>query len=418
MPNPLPSLTSPPWSPRTKRTVVLIALAIMFYFALQIVSAWSVVLIAAVLAYLLYPLTHLIENSLLSSIKSKSIRRNFTVLLTFVVVFTLFGLTIFLIFPPVISQMQDFAEDLPNFIEDAEGQVVAQLKTPIRFGDQKIVPWNEIRNLTGNDTPLLINSDFMSSVRDAASVLSTPVVDFASLAVNFLISFFFMVVMLFYLVRDGETFIQNAINILPIEYQGDAQRLIYELGRIWNAYLRGQLLLSVIVGLQTGIATAILGLPQPLVLGLLAALFEFIPNLGPIIAAIPAMFFALLTSSTTIPGLSGLPFLLVVIGAYVFIQQTETAIIVPRVMGSSLHLHPFAVVVAVISGAALAGLLGIILAAPVMATLRLVAVYIWGKLLDIDPFQVKLSPQPRTATSLPPRVPAALADPRGEIVEE
>jgi predicted PurR-regulated permease PerM len=114
---------------------------------------------------------------------------------------------------------------------------------------------------------------------------------------------------------------------------------------------------------------------------------ELIPNIGPTLAAIPAALFALTSSSTTIPSLdAGLGFAVVVVIAYSGIQQLEAIFLVPRILGGSLDLHPFVVLIAIIIGADIAGILGVILAAPSAATLRLAVRYLRGKLLDEELF--------------------------------
>jgi predicted PurR-regulated permease PerM len=156
---------------------------------------------------------------------------------------------------------------------------------------------------------------------------------------------------------------------------------------IWNAYLRGQLILNFSVGLATYIVALFLGLPQPLLLALVAGFFELIPNIGPTIAAIPAVLFAFTADSTTIASLdAGFNYALVVMISYMAIQQLEAIFLVPRILGSSLDLHPFVVLVAILLAASFAGLLGVILAAPIAATLRLMVRYLRGKLLDEESF--------------------------------
>ena len=104
--------------------------------------------------------------------------------------------------------------------------------------------------------------------------------------------------------------------------------------------MRGQLLLCLAVGTATYIAALILGLPQPLLLGLVAGFLEFIPNLGPTLAQIPAVLFALTSSSSTISGLdAGLMYAVVVSLTYIGIQQLEAIFLVPRILGNSLNLH-------------------------------------------------------------------------------
>jgi predicted PurR-regulated permease PerM len=162
---------------------------------------------------------------------------------------------------------------------------------------------------------------------------------------------------------------------------------MHELGLIWNAYLRGQLFLCTVMGLATYIAALILGLPQPLLLGLVAGFFEIIPNIGPALSQVPALLFALTTPSSTIAALdAGLLYAVVVSVSYMVLQQLEAMFLVPRIMGSSLDLHPFVVLVAIIVGASLAGVLGVILAAPSVATVRLFGRYLRAKLLDEELF--------------------------------
>jgi predicted PurR-regulated permease PerM len=196
-----------------------------------------------------------------------------------------------------------------------------------------------------------------------------------------------LLVMLFYLMRDGPAFAEYLVNVIPESYRGDMLRLMRELGIIWNGYLRGQLLLNLSVGVATYIVALILGLPQPLLLALVAGFLELIPNIGPTIAALPAVLFALATPSSTIPSLdAGLVYALVVLIAYTGIQQVESIFLVPRILGGSLDLHPFVVLVSIVIAADIAGILGVILAAPSAATLRLGVRYLRGKLLDEELF--------------------------------
>ena len=103
------------------------------------------------------------------------------------------------------------------------------------------------------------------------------------------------------------------------------------------------------------------------------------------VAAIPAVLIAYFQGSAHLP-LSNGWFALLVIGLYVVIQQFENNILVPRIIGRSLNLHPLVVIIGVIGGASLAGIMGIFLAAPILASLRIVGGYVYSKLLDLEPF--------------------------------
>jgi predicted PurR-regulated permease PerM len=135
----------------------------------------------------------------------------------------------------------------------------------------------------------------------------------------------------------------------------------------------------------TTVACMAVGLPYAFVLGLLAGVAEFVPNLGPIVALIPAVLLALFQGSAFLP-LSNFWFAVLVTGMYLVIQQVEGNLLLPRVMGSSLNLHPLVVLFGIIVGGSLAGILGMLLAAPFLATLRVVGRYIFYRLYDRDPF--------------------------------
>jgi predicted PurR-regulated permease PerM len=167
--------------------------------------------------------------------------------------------------------------------------------------------------------------------------------------------------------------------------------LFAELGQVWNAYLRGQLILSSFIGAAVFVAATLLGVPNALVLGLISFTLEFIPTLGPTLALIPAALLALFSTSTTIGGLGGITFMIMVIVVWFLIQNIQAILVTPRVMGDSLNLHPFVILLAVLAGASFGGALGVILAAPMVATIRLFGQYIYGKLFDTSPF-----PEPRT----------------------
>ena len=418
--NPPPSLTSPPWTGRTKRAVALVAVAFVFFLALQLLKAWTIVIVAAIIAYLLHPVVDFLDEHVLFVVRRKGVRRSLSVVITFVLLILVFALVAIIIVPPLVTQTEEFVEEVPELADSVEGELESLLSRPIIVGDQTIILWDELtRAFESEEGDSASSVDVVSTLQQAAGVLTAPALKIGTLAISLIFNLFFMIVIMFYLLKDGARFIDKIDDVTPVEYQGDVRRLIYELGRIWDAYLRGQILLGFIIGVTTTIVATVLGLPQPLVLGLVAGVLEVIPNIGPILAAIPAVLFALISPSTTIPGLEGLPFALIVAAIYSAIQQLEALFLVPRVMGSNLDLHPVVILIAVISGAAIAGVLGILLAAPTVATMRLVAVYIWGKLLDFDPFarmpSVDMPARRGSEPSLSTTRPRALT---GQIVPE
>jgi predicted PurR-regulated permease PerM len=143
--------------------------------------------------------------------------------------------------------------------------------------------------------------------------------------------------------------------------------------------------LGLVIGVIVSLTLAILGVQNALALGLLSGLLEFIPIVGPIIGAIAATLVALF-QPTHFAGLSPVMHAAAVMGAMIVIQQLENNLLVPRIVGDALDLHPLLVMVAVFMGTSLAGILGAVLAAPVLASAKLVGVYAWRKMFDLPPF--------------------------------
>jgi predicted PurR-regulated permease PerM len=204
---------------------------------------------------------------------------------------------------------------------------------------------------------------------------------FASGFASTLIGLVLTLVVSFYLVKDAHSIGRYLDNLAPEDYRDEVMYLRQQISEIWNAFFRGQLLLCLIIGVVTGSALWLVGVRQALMLGVLAGVLEIIPNLGPVLAAVPAVLLALLQGSTRL-AISPLWFAILVAGLYVIIQQVENNFLVPRIIGGSVKLHPVVVLLGVVAGASMAGILGIFLAAPVLATIRVVARYCYDKLQD------------------------------------
>lgn len=140
-----------------------------------------------------------------------------------------------------------------------------------------------------------------------------------------------------------------------------------------------------IIGLITWMGGTALGLPGAFALAIIAGAMEIIPGLGPFLAAVPAVMVALIQGSNHLD-VSHFIFALIVAGFYWGVQQIENNIIVPRVLGEAVELHPLVVMVGVVVGASVGGILGALLAAPVIASTKAIVSYLYAKILDQDPF--------------------------------
>lgn len=169
-------------------------------------------------------------------------------------------------------------------------------------------------------------------------------------------------------------------DLIPPGHEPELNLLFGKIHRIWTGFLRGQMQLMAAVGLLTWIGGFIIGLPQAFFLGVIAGFMELIPNVGPILAAVPAVLVALLFGSTHL-AMSHLSFALVVIVFYTIVQMIENQFLVPRIMGGAVDLPPLIVLIGVIVAADAFGIMGALLATPMIATGKLIFLYIYGKIM-------------------------------------
>ena len=196
-----------------------------------------------------------------------------------------------------------------------------------------------------------------------------------------------MLLVSFYLVKDGHQAANWFYSLIPPNLQSDVHRLLDEINLIWGGFFRGQVVLGLVGGLIVGIGSAIVGLPMALLLGVMAGLLELLPSLGHGIWLTLALPLALFSGSTWewMP-LSNLWFAVLVLGLHAVYQQVDLNYIIPRIIGRRVHLHPLIVILGILVGATVGGVLGVFLAAPTISSLRVLGRYIYANLMDMDPF--------------------------------
>lgn len=208
----------------------------------------------------------------------------------------------------------------------------------------------------------------------------------------------FMFLASIYISLGANTYRDALIEVIPPAYRTEFATLIARIERIWNAFFRGILTLMFIIGGATLLGLTVLGMPGALSLAIIAGLLEIIPSLGPVIAAIPAVVVALLQGSNYL-ALNNFVFAGLVILFYVLIQQIENTVIVPRVLGDALELPPLIIITGVLVGASVGGILGALLATPIIATGVEIVRFIYRKIQGKDPFPPKeAKPEPAAPT--------------------
>lgn len=263
----------------------------------------------------------------------------------YVLVLSFVTWSIYLLSGPLAAQVVDIANAFPDFYKKINQNLGGAIDLNHLFNQDAIsASFTDVTKSLGQATSGIFN--VLSSVFGGV------------------VSFFMVLVITFYLTVE-ENSIKRFINSLtPVGHQPYVSKLITTMQHRMGYWLRGQLLLSLIVFVMVYIGLAILGIKYALILALLAGIFEIVPFIGPWIAAIPGVFFAFSYSPSKA---------LMVAIMYLVIQQLENNLIVPKVMGKSTGLNPLVVLIAIMIGAHLGGVMGALLAVPVALAL---AVYI------------------------------------------
>jgi predicted PurR-regulated permease PerM len=231
----------------------------------------------------------------------------------------------------------------------------------------------------------------LNSVGSAFSVSYGFAVGFVGTLFSTILGFTFMLMAGIYLSLDGDKLYSFVLDKTPEAYRKEFNTLLKKIEHIWDSFFRGQVTLMVLIGVIVWLGGSLLGLPGAFALGIVAGLLEIIPNLGPVLSTIPALVVALLQGSNTLQ-VDNMTFMFIVLGFYVLVQQVENYFIVPRVLGQAVDLHPLVVLTGVLVGASIAGILGALLASPVLASSMTIVGYLYRKIRDLDPFPPKEDP--------------------------
>jgi len=381
--------TTPRWSRSTK---VLVSAALLVIAGLLLYSFRTIlipIILVFLFAYIIAPLVGWLSRQL-------HIRRSWAVMIIYLIgigaLATLPAVTV----PTMVSEVENLLRNLDAIGNRAIGwlEQIDQYQIEL-MGYTFSLPQFEppVISFELDKVMGLLDSTISPLAGGAFSVVKT-----VASGVGWLL---FMAATGFYLLRDADRLIPTVLNIVPEAYREEASRLIGLVNRTWNAFLRGQIVLCIVIGLVTTAAMSAAGIRYAVALGIIAGILEIIPSIGPTLASVPAIVLALFQGSSFIP-MSNLGVALLVAGIYWMIQSLENNLLVPRIIGSSLNLHPLMVIVGVLAGATLGGTLGLLggvlgalLAAPILATLRHVLRYIYCKLADLEPF-----PEPPSFASL------------------
>ncbi len=364
---------SPLWNRTTKIIVVVTGLILIAAFAQRFQLLLLQVAAAAIVAYVITPVIDFIN-------RRAGVSRGISILIVYTLLFILLVFALIIFSAGLINQSVDLIDTVPVFVD----RVLSRLSTTpeIIIGPYSL----DIAAFWDAYAKEVIEEQLLASIGSIANQGGRTLLQILGSTLDLAVTILFTVIISIYLafeVPKLSGYVERAAQ--QPGYQADARRVNREFGRIWRAYLRGQIILGLIIFFAVWIVLSLLGVQNAFGLGVLSGVLEFLPVIGPFIgtgaAAISAFF-----QPANYMGLEPWVFALVVIGVMFLIQQFENNLLVPRIVGGALDLHPLIVIIGVFIGASLAGLVGAVLAAPVLATAKLLGTYAWRKLFDLPPF--------------------------------
>lgn len=364
------SSSSPRWNVLTKLVVALVIVVILGALVIRFQNLIAPILMAFVVAYLLHPLASFLTSKTRFSWKTWVNIIYFLIVAMLGTLLTLGGLGLIQQVQNLIRFIQNNINEIPAFIESLSGRVY--VIGPFTL-DLSNIDWG------------MLGEQVLGYIEPALGSLGSMVGRIAGSAaamVGWLI--FILVVSYFFLLESGGLRDRIIQIDLPL-YADDVRRMGQKLNLIWNAFLRGQIIIFFLTSAVYAVVLSILGVRYAVVLALITGFANFLPYIGP---AINWVVLGLVSyfQATNIFGLSPLGFTILVILTAFFIDQIFNNLINPRVMASALRVHPAFVLIAALIAANLFGVIGVILAAPILATFQLIGTYIVRKMLDRDPW--------------------------------
>ncbi len=366
-PTPKRSPESPRWGWATKLVVGLLLIAGLLALIIRFNDYFKLVITAFIISFLLHPLCRLITKRLKISWR----------IATAIVYFLIAGLVVWLLTSAgstIITQVQNLFDNLTKNV----GGFTTFLET---WSNRIIVVGPFQFTLPYLDTDVIAQTitEYLQPAASQAGKLVGLVGGFLfNLVITYMVSFF--------ITSETNGVQKRMININIKGFEKDFRRIGMEISKIFNAFIRGEFTVVAIAIIVYTITLGILGLPYFLVLAIIAGLGRFIPYLGAWIGWIGFIIGAIMQDPTPF-GLTKLIYVILVMAIAMVIDMVLDHVLTPKLMGDTLEVHPAAIMISALIGGQIFGLLGIILAAPTFATLKLLMGYATKKLFDQDPWE-------------------------------
>jgi predicted PurR-regulated permease PerM len=322
--------------------VLLLLVAGLLWITYRLTPLILLIVLSIFFAYLIAPLVDLVQQPFRIGGRERVIPRSLAIAIVYVALFVGIGLAVYLLIPHISAQFPEFKQQATVYFQ----KIRSSTEDLSQYFRQRRMPEGAAKYVDA----------FLGRVGDMVG-------HGVERAVGLLIFVPWLVlipVLGFFLLKDADAFRRSFLAMLPrgrLRWRGD--EFFEDINSTLAAYIRAQLIACLLIGVTCTLGFWLIGLPSPLILGLIAGILEFVPLVGPLVVAILAALLALLHH--------GFGTTLVVLLFLGVLRIVHDYVTYPKIIGGGIHLHPLAVILAILAGAEIAGVAGIFLAIPVIA---------------------------------------------------
>lgn len=308
------------------------------------------IILSGILYYLLNPLVDMLEK--------RNIKRGWSILILYLLIAGILTVVVLAVIPVLRTQIMSLIDNFPTYSEKVRqqfeeltgSQLYSQLQEAVNINSQEW--WGTI---TQKATEIL-NSTW------------SKVGGFLGAFTEIVLSIITVPFVLFYMLKDGKKLPQKILSFLPTQSRSGILHVLQDINHQISSFIRGQIIVSVCIGILLYIGYMIIGLDYALILAIIASFTSVVPYLGPAIAITPALIVALVTSPVM---------LLKMVAVWTIVQLIEGKFISPQIMGKTLKIHPITIIFVILTAGNLFGVVGILLAVPGYAVLKVCVTHIF-----------------------------------------
>lgn len=295
-----------------------------------------------------------ILNPLVQKLEKKGIKRNYAIILVYLIIVLVVVILIGVIVPRTLVEIRKFAQEIPNFANNITNSF-----------------WDYTADIFERDSEIFITiqrqindafdrfiTNFTGFISNSASSVTTFLSNFVQNFISVLVMIMLVLIIAFYFMLDKDSYKSKIVNLVPDDIKPDMADLAGRLNEVLSEFIRGRIILAIFVGVATMILLLILRVDFAVVIGLITTIADIIPYIGPLLGFVPAFLLALMDAPIKA---------LVVAIFYVVIQWVENNILAPKIIGSSMGLNPLFIFLSIIIGGGMFGVWGMIVSVPLFS---------------------------------------------------